>query len=71
MKNRTWTIDDSTTHIFARDEKEALAILLEVQSIDGSRVERDGLFLYAPLNDENGDGAERDLVRMGFTVESI
>jgi hypothetical protein len=71
MNKITWTIDDTTAHVYCRSEKAAKALKDRVQSVDGCNVEQDGDFVYVMLNDENGDAAEAELLAAGFDVESI
>jgi hypothetical protein len=63
----TWYVDESTAHIQLSSEEEASALAEYVSTICGSRVERDGDFLYAPIDDIHE--AMGELSDAGFKVE--
>lgn len=61
--NNTFVIDDTTVHAKLNSEEDAKAMQENLQSLGGSKVERDGDFIYAPTND-NHDEVYEELAKM-------
>jgi SAM-dependent methyltransferase len=71
----TWTVEltasdeeGGTAHIYMDSDAAAKAMVDAVQSVDGSKLERDGDFVYVGLTG-NGEAVKDELDAMGFTTE--
>ena len=71
----TWTVEltasdeeGGTAHIYMASDAAAKAMKADVQSINGSNLERDGDFVYVTLSG-NGEAVMDELDSMGFSTE--
>lgn len=55
----TWTIDDTTAHMYLPSTAAAEAMKEALQTIDGTRIESDNEFIYVAFNPEDPDAPQR------------
>lgn len=66
MSKPEFVIDDTTAHCYCEDDQQAAELQEEIGSICGAMVERDGNFIYAPIDEQQAEEADRELRDHGY-----